>query len=137
MELLKSETCVVGFVEDRLELRYNRTIKTEDFREGLLAALKFAKDYKIKLWLFDLRNVGRLSDENETWLQVQLFPQIMMHLGTGNHIALLVNEHSYNDMLNESGLLGLKSYNSFIIINTFCDMQSAIDWLNHRQSECA
>ncbi|PKV75762.1 hypothetical protein [Pontibacter ramchanderi] len=137
MEFYKSETCEVGFVADRLELRYNRNLRSEDFRGGLLKALERAREHQIKLWLFDLRNIGRLSDEEETWLQVQIFPQIMMYLGTGNHVALVVDERCYDDMIKESGLLGLKSYNSFIIINTFCDLQHAIDWLDHRQSECA
>lgn len=137
MELYKSDSCEVGFVADRLELRYRRHTQVEDFTKGLLTALEFARDHHIKLWLFDLQNIGRLSEEEETWLQSQLFPQIMMHLGTGNHVALVVDERCYDDMIKESGLLGLKSYNSFIIINTFCDLQVAIEWLNHRQSECA
>lgn len=137
MKFYKSDTCEACYVADRLELRYDQNVQTEDFRKGLLIALKFAKDHQIKLWLFDLRSIGRLSEEEETWLQVQLFPQIMMYLGTGNHVALVVDERCYNDMIQESGLLGLKSYNSFIIINTFCDLQHAIQWLDQRQSECA
>ncbi|MBX0332873.1 hypothetical protein K3G39_06455 [Pontibacter sp. HSC-14F20] len=137
MKLFKSDTCEVGYVADRLELHFNRNMQTEDFRQGLLAALRFAREHQVKLWLFDLRNIGRLSEEEETWLQVQLFPQIMMHLGIGNHVALVVDERCYDDMVKESGLLGLQSYNSFIIMNTFCDLQNAIQWLNHRHSECA
>ncbi|EJF11531.1 MULTISPECIES: hypothetical protein [Pontibacter] len=137
MELFKSDTCTVDYVEDRLMVQYNRTMQAEEFREGLLEAFRFAMKHHVKQWLFDLRNIGKLSEEEETWLQVQLFPQIMMHLGTGNHVALVVDENCYHDMIKESGLLGLKSYNSFIIINTFCDIQDAINWLDHRQSECA
>lgn len=137
MELYTSDTCVVGYEADRLELQCNRALASEEFREGMLRALRFARERSVKLWLLDLRNIGQLSEEEETWVQVQLFPQIMMHLGTGNHVAVVVDERCYQDMVSESGLLGLKSYNSFIIINTFCDKQQAIDWLNFRQSECA
>ncbi|GGG01584.1 hypothetical protein [Pontibacter amylolyticus] len=137
MELFKADTCEVSFVADRLELRFDRHMQSQDFRRGLLKALQFAKDHRIKLWLFDLRSIGKLSEDEETWLQVQIFPQIMMHLGTDNHVALVVDERCYDDMIKESGLLGLKSYNSFIIMNTFCDLQGAIEWLDHRQSECA
>lgn len=135
--MFKSDNCEVEFVADRLELRYDQHKQAEDFTKGPLAALAFAKEHHIKLWLFDLRQIGRFSENEETWLQSQLFPQIMMHLGTGNHVALVVDERCYDDMIKESGLLGLKSYNSFIIINTFCDLQVAVEWLDHRQSECA
>jgi hypothetical protein len=137
MEVYTSDTCVVGHVADRLELQCNRILAPEEFREGMLRALRFARENGIKQWLLDLRNIGRLSEEEETWVQVQLFPQIMMHLGAGNHVAVVMDERCYHDMVSESGLLGLKSYNSFIIINTFCDRQEAIHWLEFRQSECA
>ncbi len=137
MELYTSDTCEVGYVADRLELQCNRLLIPKEFREGMLCALRFAREHGVKQWLLDLRHIGRLSEEEETWVQVQLFPQIMMHLGTGNHVAVVMDERCYKDMVSESGLLGLKSYNSFIIINTFCDRQEAIHWLDLRQSECA
>jgi hypothetical protein len=137
MELYKSDSCVVEHVGERLLLQCGRIMQSNEFRTGLLMALKYAKENQIKQWLLDLREIGQLSDEEETWVQVQLFPQIMMHLGTGNYVAVVVDERCYNGMVSESGLLGLKSYNSFIIINNFCHMHEAIDWLDHRQSKCA
>lgn len=137
MEIYTSDTCVVDFVAERLELQCNRIMSPAEFREGLLRALRYARERNVKQWLLDLRSIGRLSEEEETWVQVQLFPQIMMHLGTGNHVAVVVDERCYKDMVSESGLLGLKSYNSFIIINTFCNKQEAIDWLGLMQSEWA
>ncbi|MDX5417924.1 MAG: hypothetical protein LPK09_01820 [Hymenobacteraceae bacterium] len=85
----------------------------------------------------DLREIGKLSEAEETWVQVQLFPQIMMHLGMDNYVAVVMDERCYANIVNESGLLGLKSYNSFIIINTFYQMEDAVTWLEGKHSNCA
>lgn len=123
--------------EDRLLLRCLHTLNSEEFRVGLLRALQYAREHQIKQWLLDLREIGELNEEEETWVQVQLFPQIMMHLGTANYVAFVVDESCYTHLVHESGLLGLKSYNSFIIINTFCDIESALAWLDKKQAKSA
>lgn len=137
MGLFNSDTCDVVHIGDSLVLQCHGIMHTAEFRKGLLQALRFARENHVKKWLLDLRQIGKLREEEETWVQVQLFPQIMMHLGTGNHMAVVVDERCYHDMLDESGLMGLKSYNSFIIINTFCQLQEAFDWLAQKQSKCA
>ncbi|WP_299708354.1 hypothetical protein [uncultured Pontibacter sp.] len=137
MELYKSETCAVEFTDNRLVFLCHGKLESQQFREALMKALRFAREHHVKQWLLDLREIGKLSEEEEAWVQVQLFPQIMMHLGTDNHLAVVVDERCYDDMLSESGLLGLRSYNSFIVINTFCQLPEAIAWLDKGQSKCA
>jgi hypothetical protein len=137
MQLYKSDTCVVDFGDNRLVFQCRGKMKPEQFREALMKALRFARDHHIKQWLLDLREIGKLSEEEEAWVQVQLFPQIMMHLGTDNYLAVVVDERCYADMVSESGLLGLRSYNSFIVINTFSQLPEAIAWLDNQQSKCA
>ena len=123
--------------EGRLILRCLHSLDSEEFREGLLKALQYARQFRIKQWLLDLREIGKLSEEEETWVQVQLFPQIMMHLGTDNYVAVVVDEGCYESMVDESGLLGLKSYNSFIILNTFSNVEDAVAWLDGERAKCA
>jgi hypothetical protein len=137
MEVYKSDSCVVEHSNSRLTLQCKKRMDSEEFRAGFMKALRYARDNDTKQWLLDLREIGKLSEEEETWVQVQLFPQIMMHLGTGNYLAVVVDERCYDDMLSESGLLGLRSYNSFIIINTFCQLTDAVAWLDRIQSKCA
>lgn len=137
MKLYQSDTLVVESTCDRLVLRCNGRMKSDQFREGLMKALRFAREHHLKQWLLDFREIGKLNEEEEAWVQVQLFPQIMMHLGMDNHVAVVVDENCYHDMVSESGLLGLQSYNSFIIINTFCQLPEAIAWLDNTQSKCA
>jgi hypothetical protein len=137
MEFYKSDTCVAEFNDCRLMFQCRGKLVSEQFREALMKALRFAKDHHVKQWLLDLREIGKLSEEEETWVQVQLFPQIMMHLGMDNYLAVVVDERCYDDMVSESGLLGLKSYNSFIVINTFSQLPEAIAWLDKGQSKCA
>lgn len=100
----------------------------EDFKKGLIMALEYVKKHPVNTWLFDLRTIDALSEEEETWCQVQFFPQLMM-LGQENYIALVVSEVCYNRMLKEVGAYGLKSYNSFIIIDTFNNVNEAEQWL--------
>jgi len=109
----------------------------EDFKAGLLKALEYLKSNTLNSWLFDFREIEELGEEEETWLQVQFFPQLMM-LGHENYFAVVVSENCYSKMLNEVGAYGLKSYNSFIIINTFCHISEAENWLrSHQQSPLA
>jgi hypothetical protein len=137
MDVFKSDTCLVEHTEGRLLLRCRKVLNSDEFREGLLLALQYAREHHIKKWLLDLREIGKLGDAEETWVQVQLFPQIMMHLGMDNYVAVVMDERCYANMVDETGLLGLKTYNSFIIINTFYQLQDAADWLDGKQSNCA
>ncbi|MBC5773220.1 hypothetical protein H8S95_04020 [Pontibacter sp. KCTC 32443] len=99
-----------------------------NFKAGLMKALEYIRTNHINSWLFDFREIGELGEKEETWLQVQFFPQLMM-LGQENYFAILVSESCYNRMLQEAGAYGLKSYNSFIIIDTFYQKKDAEDWL--------
>ncbi|MBD1395933.1 hypothetical protein H9Q13_02045 [Pontibacter sp. JH31] len=129
MEIYKSESFMVQHSEEQLLLRCKKSLHSEEFRAGLTKALQYAREHQIKKWLLDLREIGKLSEADETWVQVQLFPQIMIHLGMKNYVAVVMDERCYANMVDESGLLGLKSYNSFIIINTFYQLEEAASWL--------
>ncbi|MEJ8755470.1 hypothetical protein WG947_00560 [Pontibacter sp. H259] len=102
---------------------------SQSFQSGLLKALEYIKGTPTNSWLLDFREIDWLGEEEETWLQVQFFPQLMM-LGYESYFAVVVSESCYDKLLNEVGAYGLKSYNSFIIINTFCHMQEAEEWLS-------
>ncbi|WP_242928309.1 hypothetical protein [Pontibacter vulgaris] len=118
--------------QERIFLQCRGAVNSEEFREGHLQALRFAKAHNLKQWLLDYRSIGELSEEEESWVQVQLFPQIMMSLGSDNYVAIVVAENCYQRMLNEAGSYGLQSYNSFVIFSTFCDIEEAKAWLkNH------
>ncbi|MBB6610063.1 hypothetical protein H7F15_03350 [Pontibacter sp. Tf4] len=104
----------------------------EAFKTGLLQALAYVKKHPVNTWLLDFRALDALGEREETWLQVQFFPQLMM-LGHEHYIAVIVSEECYHRMLEEVGDYGLKSYNSFIIINTFCQLPEAEDWLRNQR----
>ncbi|NEM97833.1 hypothetical protein [Pontibacter burrus] len=107
----------------------------ESFKEGLLKALEYIREQPVYTWLLDLRAIEGLGEREETWVQVQFFPQLMM-LGHEHYFAIVVSESCYQDLLQDVGIYGLKSYNSFIIINTFCHVADAELWLrNQRLSE--
>lgn len=132
MEVYSTSSLTVGFDETqgRLYLQCYKYFNSREFRESLLAALQFAEEYHVKQWLLDYRAIGALDEEEETWLHTHLFPRLMMTMGTDNYVAIVLSERCYQTLLNEAGLFGLQSFNSFIIMNTFSTPADAIAWLD-------
>lgn len=119
--------------ERRLYLRCLTALSSAEFRQGLKQALFFAEEHQIKQWLLDLHTIGTLDEEEEIWLHQYIFPRIMMNLGTENYVAMVLSEKCYLTLLHEAGKFGLQSYNEFIIINSFFDVDGAVRWLDkHR-----
>ena len=112
---------------------YSR-LQSNEFREGLVSALTYAKESVAKRWLLNFQRIGCMSEEEETWLQCYLFPLIMSTLGTNNYMAVVLSEKCYEALLLEAGKYGLKSYNSFIIMNTFCNTADALAWLEKEKN---
>ena len=116
--------------QKRLHLACFGDFPSKDFRNSLLAALQFAEEHHVKHWLLDYTAVGTLNEMDEDWLHTHLFPRIMMTMGTGNYVAIVLSEKCYQALLREAGVLGLQSYNAFIIINTFSHPDLAVAWLD-------
>ncbi|MEJ8802018.1 hypothetical protein [Pontibacter sp. H249] len=133
MFVYSSDSFNVGYDQKQLVLTCAKRLDFEEFKEGLVSALLFAENYNVKRWLFDVRNIGSLSEEEETWLQSYMFPQIMVTLGTKNYIAVVLSEKCYSALLLQAGKYGLRSYNSFIIMNTFSDTETALSWLKQEK----
>ena len=135
MMLFQSDTFSVDQPENRQWINVNFVTEPDfqSFKAGLMNALDYVRKERVNSWLFDLRTIDELGEQEETWLQVQFFPQLMM-LGQENYIALVVSEACYERMLQEVGAYGLKSYNSFIIIDTFCHISDAENWLRSHQA---
>lgn len=131
MEVYNSGSLEVGFDVDQewLYLKCLDQPHSNEFRDSLEKALGYAEEHQVKQWLLDFREIGSLNEDEDSWLQSYLFPKIMMRLGTGNYIGIVLSEKCYNALLSEAGKFGLKSYNSFIRINTFCVVQQAAKWL--------
>ncbi len=132
MILCKNSTLEVIFdpVQVRLCVACGHSFQSDDFRNSLLEALAFARKYQVKHWLLDLRAIGELSEADETWVYAQLFPEIMMQLGTGNYMAMLLSQPCYERLLEETGQNGLTSMNSFVILRNFYDPAEAAAWLD-------
>lgn len=130
MQLFQAKPISVKLSGDnqRIEVACANVPEFDVFREAFLKALDYRKTHSIKHWLLDFRKIDELREDEETWLQVQFFPQLMM-LGEENYFAMVVSEECYDRMLRESGTNGLRSYNSFIIINTFNNLEEAENWL--------
>ncbi|MBC5991385.1 hypothetical protein [Pontibacter cellulosilyticus] len=106
-----------------------KRLRADEFKEGMVRALWYAEKYNIKRWLFDIKLIGALNEEEEAWLQNCLYPKMMSSLGADNYIAFLLSESCYKQLLFEAGETGLKTYNSFIILSMFDTTAKALEWL--------
>ncbi|MCC9167479.1 hypothetical protein LN893_11550 [Pontibacter sp. XAAS-A31] len=113
-------------------IKCHTSFNSNEFREGLMQAYRFALEHKVKQWLLDLRDIGELNEEDNTWIQLHLFPMMMMTLGPSNYMAIVCSKSCYKNLLKAVGKLGLKTYNSFVILNTFCDLEKAEHWLGKK-----
>ncbi|PRY12376.1 hypothetical protein CLV24_108120 [Pontibacter ummariensis] len=132
MPVIRSNAFAVEFdgVRGQLCLSCWDTPASEELQEGLEKALLYAEKNRVKHWLFDFRAIGTLCEEQEAWLQANFFSRMMKTMGAGNFVATVLSSECYQELLEEAGKAGLRSYNSFIIIHTFCDPVQARDWLN-------
>ncbi|MFD1188716.1 hypothetical protein [Pontibacter rugosus] len=115
-----------------LELKYNQVCPSEELKAELLTALMYAYDKSIKHWLLDLTQTNALEDSEEAWLYGFLVPEMMMRLGSDNYLAIVLSESCFTDLLHRLGESGLRSYNSFVSINFFCEYRLAHAWLRDR-----
>lgn len=106
-----------------------KRLQADEFREGLVRALWYAEKYNMKRWLLDVRQIDSLNEEEEIWLQNYLYPKMMSSLGANNFIAFLLSDRCYKRLLLEAGEVGLKTYNSFIILSMFDTPGKALEWL--------
>lgn len=139
MMVSKNNTSEVSFDASHVRLQVNcgRSFNSADFRNSLLGALSFAQEHYVKHWLLDLREIGELNEEDETWVYAQLFPKIMIMLGEENYLAILISKPCYMRLLKESGRQGLTSCNSFIILHNFYKPEKADAWLNRHRPHAA
>ncbi|RIJ41860.1 hypothetical protein [Pontibacter oryzae] len=131
MKLYKAGTFEVNYnnAHSILTLKCNTDLNVVEFREGVLAALRYAEAFVVKQWVFDFSQIGKLNEKEQVWLGNYLFPRLMMSLGSENYVAMVLSEECYRELLNDSGKDGLHSYNSFILLNTFCVATDAENWL--------
>ncbi|WP_128396945.1 hypothetical protein [Botryobacter ruber] len=135
MRLYHSETFDISFIEAQNLLHLqcqgdvSSDVSSEECKAGFLLAVQNARKNQVKNWLLDFRLVEQITDETLSWIQVQVFPQLMAYLGPANYLALVVSEPLYQAMLNEYGYAGLQTYNSFIILNIFTAPETAVAWL--------
>ena len=112
-----------------LHLQLNGQIPHHKIVKAFSDVLRFAYKRKIKKWILDLSRIEPLSEKSESWFNTNLYPNMMIRFGPKNYIGFVLPQEEYNRRLNESGLQGLQSYNSYIIINTFTSSDQAFKWI--------
>lgn len=136
MTVYNSDSLVITLHPDSKQIWVEclASLDSEGFKKGLLNALELAKAHDVRQWLIDARKIGELSDAEESWVQINFFPQLMNDKSTCC-MAMVISNNCYDRMLQENGWFGLKSYNTFIKINTFYNVQDAENWLQSHASD--
>lgn len=136
MLIYQSDIIRVHYQEAKkqIELTCTGNINSTDLKTCYRKALTFAKKNKVKRWLFDFSGHFQLSEEDQHWLDTCFFPSLMIALGPDNYIGMVVPKITYKRMFQESGLIGMQTYNSFIKMNTFCSSPKATRWLGTQTS---
>ena len=121
----------VQYVEAKkqIELTCSGSISSSDLKSCYRKALVFAKEKKVKHWLFDFSRNYELSENDQQWLDTTFFPSLMIALGPDNYIGMVVPKLTYKKMFQEAGQIGMQTYNSFIKLKTFCSSPKATRWL--------
>lgn len=109
-----------------MQMRWRKALMPKELTEGYQVALEFARLNQIDRWLLDLSQMA--MGKEETWLNPAFFINLML-LGRHHYIGLVLSENHYKELLQAGGKEGLRSYNSFLKISTFCSAGKALDWL--------
>ncbi|HSI90329.1 MAG TPA: hypothetical protein VK927_04390, partial [Adhaeribacter sp.] len=127
MLIYQSELLVVHYEEvtKQIQLTCTGNIDSKDLKKCYRRALKFAKDNKVKHWLFDFSRNYDLTEEDQIWLDTTFFPSLMIALGPENYIGMVIPKYNYRQLFKEVGQVGMQTYNSFIKIKTFCSSPKA------------
>lgn len=130
MTVYKNNSLQINLCSDKGQISVEclASVDSEEFKNGLVRALELAKQNHVRQWLIDARRIGELPEADESWINTDFFPQLMDKNSTC-FIAMVISDACYIRMIQKNGWFGLKSYNSFIKINTFYNMQDAENWL--------
>ena len=131
MMIYQTPIITVQYVEAKkqIELTCTGNISSKDLKSCYRKALVFAKEKKVKRWLFDFSRNYQLTENDQTWLDTSFFPSLMIALGPDNYIGMVVPKLTYRKMFQEAGQIGMQTYNSFIKLKTFCSSPKATRWL--------
>ena len=135
MLVFKSDSFVVKCETEQLHLVCSKKLESDEFKNGLINALNYAQEFEVKHWLFDLRETECLEEEEVKCVFEYFLPKLMTSLGTDNFVSLLLSDMCYQKLLSKVGNSDMRSYNSFIKMNAFCDFEEAVTWLNSQKNK--
>ncbi|WP_205500619.1 hypothetical protein [Rufibacter psychrotolerans] len=114
---------------DILFLRWFRSPDSEQLREAYMQALEMAKEVKAAYWMFDLRSRGKLSPEDEAWMQETFFPALEDELGYPSYLANLMTPTHYAHLNAHYKLDAIGAYGKLVKLGVFISEQEAVAWL--------
>jgi hypothetical protein len=111
-------------------LTWHQPVSQTTHKRSYLKALVLARKACACKWLVDARLLGKLPDENFLWTVREFYPNLLPVNDSVTSIAYLLNEESYQDMVNSNGSSPVVAQGSMLQIELFRNENSAKAWLD-------
>ncbi|MEO7990094.1 MAG: ATP-binding protein [Chryseolinea sp.] len=106
-------------------LIWKRNVTSADYRNAFETLLKTLKTYNTPGWIADLRDQGKVEDEDQIWFLTEILPEAVRH-GLKRIAAIgfkdVIRESYYNRMILKVGELGVE-------LRVFAEEQEAHLWM--------
>ncbi len=113
--------------ENRLiQLRWKRYANSEEFREGLMAGLKYVNDLKIERWLANLKNMSVIKEADRIWTNEEWFPQL--YKTNLKKMAIVHSQDVFNN-LSVNKIMSEAKAERFFTVAYFREVDEAHRWL--------
>ncbi|GEO05570.1 hypothetical protein AAE02nite_32340 [Adhaeribacter aerolatus] len=84
---------------------------------------------QVKHILIDIRQRGRATDADETWMMQEFAPRLMQQFKEGIYLAYLLGAQHYQELKEESPNGTMESLSHLLSLHYFREEQSALAWL--------
>ncbi|WP_125077817.1 hypothetical protein [Rufibacter latericius] len=112
-------------------LKWRKDVGLEECRKGIEELFTLIKENNLNKCLINTCHRGILSAEAEEWELSMLQSDDTSFVPEGLHVALVMSDSKYKQMIHEYSLNRVCKFNLPITINYFTQINEAVDWLEH------
>jgi len=127
MKQVSTDYLDIYFYEDidTVHLAWLTGPTSTELKEGLNKGIEVVKLNKAKNWIGDVRQMGAITDQDQTWCNEDWFPRAL-HAGIKN-MAVLISDDIFNQMAVDEIMTKIPEVN--LNQQYFTDVEKAKEWL--------
>ncbi len=118
-------------LHNSIELTFKGGVtRSEEYRAASQAALKYATQYQVKIWLLDQKEMN-VHPNDLQWLFQEWQPELSRKVGGGRRSAVIVAKNLYGEYATkwENQRIDAESDESIRIVKFFETREEAKEWL--------